>query len=694
MSYLRYEDGNPVTLERGAMGLNPDFSDFEAELYWSALKGGSYSKEVIPGQRISPLSVSDAPETLQSLWKKGDIEYSEEINVLTVSERRSIYHVYRNESASPPHNRIVEYQDHITYLTSREGKPYFVVTRRCLFENRMGWKDPFDYFLVYALFQQDSEGGPWSAGDADYFWNNLWLSSVWKRDFFSKEFSDSPRFMSVGQRHNRSSVNHNTTDKIPLLEFVAFGKSHRFYAYQGAFMTIAPFFRNLLVMEARVLVQSLRDSQWILHDFVRENDDFAAWLVAGVHRIRGFWPFGNKLQDANSIAAAYAPLENKAFRYYSKVASAKSLTYGELHRIGVEFHKIKYEQCKLNEDVKKFIGQCVESAEMGEEWASTVEEKSFKVLDLYGQARYAKNPAGLAAYRIGILSVRLLARSTGHVIADDSAETLVRALCEELKKDVPAIVTDFLLAYVKKGAGVMEMGERGTAACEGTVKLCLVLLTETLIWVVFDREKKPKPVKSETFLFNLCLKVFLDEIPALAMSIVGAKKGKEEERKKKLVTDIICLVVASALKALMSELQKMYDKAEKEKVGIWNVLCSDIGTILVNLLWQTIKNIFWGAAEKAMGWYVGERKKLEASGSEHRMWPKSVRRRQRAQLTNFYNIVVGKGRKKSELVKFELETREVGPNYASKPYNPKPETPASIKKANRNLAKKRLNRAS
>ena len=29
MSYLRYEDGNPVTLERGAMGLNPDFSDFD-----------------------------------------------------------------------------------------------------------------------------------------------------------------------------------------------------------------------------------------------------------------------------------------------------------------------------------------------------------------------------------------------------------------------------------------------------------------------------------------------------------------------------------------------------------------------------------------------------------------------------------------------------------------------------------------
>src|SRR5260370_4810892 len=81
---------------------------------------------------------------------------------------------------------------------------------------------------------------------------------------------------------------------------------------------------------------------------------------------------------------------------------------------------IRYEQAAVTHQVHERLEGLIDAGHKGEKAATEVEDASFWILDLYGQARYSSSPASLAAYRCCVLMLRAGARFAGEKLADNS----------------------------------------------------------------------------------------------------------------------------------------------------------------------------------------------------------------------------------------------------------------------------------
>ena len=293
----------------------------------------------------------------------------------------------------------------------------------------------------------------------------------------------------VGSRQNSNSAGLSTIETAPIVEFISWGYSHRYYACH--YPDVAPYWRSNLLTETRFLLRSLQSDMAIAYEYLEGDPSLGAWMThLGRQDFFKRNPLHVKPEDFDKLL-------DRTLAVLTSVSHATNADYPVLHESGLELTRIRWQEQQLNSQVLHRINGLVETAEQGQVVAEQAEEASFWLLDLAGQARFANNPAGLAAYRCCLMVVHAGARSSGELIAGGSHRQSFMAARDIVRKDFPHAVIGLFQAYMK--AGVASPGASSTVKDfeEQFVGIIVWFLFFTADFFIFEVDQLPADQKAD-----------------------------------------------------------------------------------------------------------------------------------------------------------------------------------------------------
>ena len=240
----------------------------------------------------------------------------------------------------------------------------------------------------------------------------------------------------VASRQYSQSDASNTLRTTSIVEFISYGYSHRYYTED--YPAVAPFWPDRLIAEARDLARSLQGDQAIAYEFLEGQSGLGAWMTNLAARA------ADKIRSRKPPKPAdYDPLMNRVWSEVNNLKQSTPADYKIIHDTGLRFMHIRWEQAKLTARIQQRLNDLIGTAEFGETVARETEGAAFWVLDLYGQVVY-KEPASLAAYRVGVMLVRASARGIGYYTAEESDKAIRIAIREAgsmIRQELPKITT-------------------------------------------------------------------------------------------------------------------------------------------------------------------------------------------------------------------------------------------------------------
>lgn len=385
----------------------------------------------------------------------------------------------------------------------------------------------------------------------------------------------------VASREHSSSNAVSTIDKPAIVEFIHFGYSHRYYAHD--YPSVAPHWRNCLITEARVLAKSIQADQAIAYEFLEGDGSLGGWLT---HGIRGATDFFRKHPIPKP--EQFDPLMDAVWRVVHDVQSCTAADYAILHRCGIQLMKIRYQQEVLARAVQKRIGELIDSADIGLSAAKEVESASFTVLDLYGQVRFAKSPASLAAYRCGVLMVRAGARYVGERAADNSMRKAIWEAGVIVRQDLPKAVSGLLLGYIKQGFKKPGSPTATEQFAEQLVGLQIWFVFFTFDFYTFEAPKLPASERQDKFFEKLAPELATEIFSAIvAVGLAHKTSGLAEDSPQRIWLDRIGAALPALVAAVIREYTTMKSLADSEKRSLYEVFCSEAGWAIVRILKAT-----------------------------------------------------------------------------------------------------------
>jgi hypothetical protein len=406
-------------------------------------------------------------------------------------------------------------------------------------------------------------------------------------------------------REHSGSEALSTIENAPIVEFISWGYSHRYYAYH--YPEVAPYWRNNLFTEARFLLRSLQADMALAYEYLEGDPSLGAWMTHLIQSAKDFYqshPLKIKPEDFDKLL-------DKTLAVSSAVKNATAADYSVLHDAGIQFMRIRWEQARLNKQVLARINGLVASAEQGEAAARETEEASFWLLDLAGQARFVNNPAGLAAYRCGVMVVRAGARGSGELIAGGSRRQALLAARDVVRADFPKAVVGLLQDYMKLGSVPGKPSPLKTFE-EKLVGVIVWYMFYTADFFIFEVESLPAAQKGqagEIYWQRVTPELAVEITNALiATGMVYAERGMPTGSDARKWMDRVAAALPALITSVVHEYVSMRNMADREKRPFHDVFCAEIGWALV----RTLKAVGKALAEAPIKEWM--KRKIESDG--------------------------------------------------------------------------------
>lgn len=414
------------------------------------------------------------------------------------------------------------------------------------------------------------------------------------------------------KRSYREGEGQNTFNTNPIIEFISFGRSHRYFAQD--YPRYAPGYHAQLLREARVLLSTIQSDYALLNDIVAGDGSLGAWMTFGLDsmktRLMEVWAGKG---EPPPKPEEYDPLSNRVLDHLGKLSKKGPDGYGEMHAAGLEFMRVRFELQRMHRRVFQRVDDLIKTAEQGQAGAEKIESTSFTLLDMYGQVRFLGNANGLALYRIGILMVRASARGAGGALADRSRQAIFRDAMDTARPEIVRILTDWLMANVKKR--IVKIPGQATPSeqlVELSIKVSLLVAFDFLDWELFEVERLSKSERDQSmskWWDRLEPKLF-DEIVGGLLDLWKTSKVKgldaPEQAFRKKVIETIFDVLRTVLSKLNVEIMAMRKVAEQENRSTLDCVMADFGPMVLRILKDSAQSM-------AESWVEGKAKgKIES----------------------------------------------------------------------------------
>lgn len=386
----------------------------------------------------------------------------------------------------------------------------------------------------------------------------------------------------VAARQHSGSAGVSTIETAPIVEFISWGYSHRYYAYH--YPEVAPYWRNNLFTELRFLLRSLQGDMAIAYEYLEGDPSLGAWMTHLGQGVKDYFK-SNPLQVKPDD---FGKLLDQTLAVLTSVSHATAADYPVLHEAGMELMRIRWREENLNRRVRQRISGLIETAEQGQAVAEQTEEASFWLLDLYGQARFVNNPAGLAAYRCCVLVVRAGARGGGELIAGGSHRQAFLAARDVVRKDFPHAVVGLLQGYMKVGAvnpGKLSVTEKFEEKFVGVI---VWLTFFTVDFYLFEVDVLPAAQKADpdaVYWEKLAPELATQMVNALIdVGMTQATNGMPTGSAARAWIERVAAALPALITSVVHEYVAMRTMADKEKRPFHDVFCAEIGWALVRTL--------------------------------------------------------------------------------------------------------------
>ena len=450
--------------------------------------------------------------------------------------------------------------------------------------------------------------GPKFEDDSDMGWVRVAATGEGVRPLYAipNQSFDPSEIDLVGAREHSSSKAISTIHQSAIVEFISWGYSHRYYAYH--YPEVAPYWRNNLFTEARFLLQSLQGDMAIAYEYLEGDPSLGAWMTNLIQKAKDYY----KRNPLPVKPADYDKLLDRTLGVMHSVKAATAADYAVLHEAGIQFMRIRWEQKKLNQKVHARIEGLIETAQQGETAARETEEASFWLLDLAGQARFINNPAGLAAYRCGVLVVRAGARGSGELVAGGSHRQAIWAAGVVVRAEFPKAVIGLFQGYMKKGFAVAEKPTAWEAFEEKLVGIIVWYVFFTTDFFLFEVEILPADKKAnagDVYWERLAPELATEIVNALiATGMTYATNGVSKDSSARKWLERVAAALPALISSVIHEYVAMRNKADEEKRPFHDVFCAEIGWALV----RTLKAVGKALAEAPITNWM--KRKMEADG--------------------------------------------------------------------------------
>jgi hypothetical protein len=409
----------------------------------------------------------------------------------------------------------------------------------------------------------------------------------------------------VGARAHSGSQAISTIENAPIVEFISWGYSHRYYAYH--YPEVAPYWRDNLFTETRFLLRSLQADMSLAYEYLEGDPSLGAWMTHLAQSAKDFYqshPLKIKPEDFDKLL-------DKTLAVSSAVRHATAADYSVLHDAGIQFMRIRWEQARLNRQVLARINGLVETAGQGELAARETEEASFWLLDLAGQVRFVNNPAGLAAYRCGVMVVRAGARGSGELIAGGSRRQAFLAARDIVRADFPKAVVGLLQGYMKLGSMSGKPSPMQTFE-EKLVGVIVWYMFYTTDFFIFEVESLPadqKGAAGEIYWQRVTPELAVEIANALiATGMMIGSSGMPTGSDARKWMDRVAAALPALITSVVHEYVSMRKMADQEKRPFHDVFCAEIGWALV----RTLKAVGKALAEAPIKDWM--KRKMESDG--------------------------------------------------------------------------------
>ena len=233
----------------------------------------------------------------------------------------------------------------------------------------------------------------------------------------------------------------------------------------------------------------------------------------------------------------------------------------------------------------------IDAAHKGEKGAEQVEDTSFWVLDLYGQARYSSSPASLAAYRCCVLMLRAGARFAGEKLADNSNRQALKQAAVIVRHDFPKAATGLLLSSIKAGFKNPAEPTPTEQFAEQLVSLNVWFFFFTVDFFVFEGPNLPPGTsQGDAYIDKLAPALAAEIVSAIfAIGLTSATSGLPGDSTKRKWLGRIGAALPAMIGSIINEFANMKSIAKAEQRPFYEVFCSEIGWAIVRVIKDTGK---------------------------------------------------------------------------------------------------------
>jgi hypothetical protein len=396
------------------------------------------------------------------------------------------------------------------------------------------------------------------------------------------------------------------------LEITLFGKLH--YVSPALYERDAESFHLMHWKQAWRLHDSIRSNQAVYDEWANPRNFFVHTAERTVALYRSWFDDVEKAPKPD--VEEFHQLVLRTIDLIGAMAEW-DLSADRVAQNGLDLERIEEDFRRLQEKVGLFRGRAIRSAEQVVGLLETVEGTAFQVLNIVPTLTFM-DPFREAAYRIGILLLRMGARACGGWLATETVQGAVDQLIAVLRREAAPVIVDCIMAplnrlFGRSGANAgSRFGRLGKAALRqflrALVQQIIEFVCEYIRLVIAKRDQEITRQDLEDLLSDRVVGLVSNAVGLLLPTNLGTSA------RMFLLRSITDSVISSILREC-NEARKIHrDHPERSMVEI---LLADLPGILMRLVQTIIIGLAQRRAEQSREYLEQQRATRGAWGTNY-----------------------------------------------------------------------------